>query len=287
MAQTPPRVIFTHIPKTAGSTMYSILQELYGKNLFSLYGIANEPTLLTELITASHKNPDAIWGVSAHIPYGIHARLEGGPWQYFTMLRDPMKRVLSLYYYVRRVKDHPHHIDSHTLPLDAYLQKYPHVATIHIRYLLGLDPNSAKPTFSSHTPLPENALEIAKQRLANDYAAFGLTERFDESFLLLRQTFGWRPIGFMSKNVNTTKRDTLSPEALDVLRKACALDIALYDYGKALFEQRLAAYQGDLTADLAQLHLANQRLAQAEALRTLPRRTARAVYRKVKKLTGK
>ncbi len=189
MAQTPPRVIFTHIPKTAGSTMYSILQQLYGQNLFSLYGIANEPILFKTLTDTSKNNPNTIWAVSAHIPYGIHEHLQGGPWQYFTMLRDPMKRVLSLYYYVRRVKDHPHHNDSLTLPLETYLQKYPHVTTIHIRYLLGLPQGSTKMSFNSHTPLPDNALEIAKQRLTNDYAAFGLTERFDESFMLLRQTF--------------------------------------------------------------------------------------------------
>lgn len=260
MAQTPPRVIFTHIPKTAGTTMFSILQNLYQNKLFSLYGNAHEAVLFETLTRESQTNPNAIQAVSAHIPYGIHAYLAGGTWQYFTMLRDPMKRVLSLYYYVRQIKEHPHHHDSLTLPLEAYLQKYPHVSTIHTRYLLGLPQDNPQTVFNAQAPLPENALDIARQRLANDYTAFGLTERFDESLLLLREALGWRNIYYESRNITRSKRETLAPETMETLRQACAIDLALYDYAKGLFEERLQQTFGERLPAMLETFQRNNRI---------------------------
>ncbi len=277
MAQTPPRVIFTHIPKTAGTTMRSVLYRQYQQTLFSLYGLMNESDVFAKLTEASRTTPDTVRAVSAHIPYGIHNYLTGESYQYFTILREPVKRAMSAYFYMRQLTNHPRNADAMQLTIVEYIQRYPFLGTVQTRYLLGMPQQNPEQILDSTAPLPENALDIAKEHLANEYATFGLTERFDESLLLLREAFGWRNIYYESQNITKSKRDNLTPETMDALRQACAIDIALYDYAKGLFEQRLQQQFGDHLPAMLQTFQRNNRI--YNQLRRVKNKTIRVVAR--------
>lgn len=261
MAQTPPRVIFTHVPKSAGSTMKTVLYRQYHEKMFQFYAGVYGTTeqLLRAVVQKSETNPDALQAISGHVPYGLHNRIQG-QWQYFIILRDPVKRALSAYFYARSVSNHPKHDDALRLSAVEYLAQNPSFATLHIRYLLGMPADKPNQAIDAHAVLPDNALEIAKQRLVNDYTAFGLTERLDESLLLLREVFGWRNIYYESRNITRGKPTSTPVETVDALREACALDIALYDYAKGLFEERLQQTFGDRLPALLATFQRNNRL---------------------------
>ena len=44
---------------------------------------------------------DRVHYISGHIPYGVH-RLFGTPAKYFTLVRDPVERVISNFFWFRR-----------------------------------------------------------------------------------------------------------------------------------------------------------------------------------------
>lgn len=246
---TASRVIFTHIPKTAGSTLLTILIREYGDTLFRFYEIyAPNKTLFNQLTEQAACQPERIRAVSGHVPYGIHAHL-GGQWQYFTVLRDPVKRLISNYYHILADTHHFNYDRVKGLTLEQYAQTMPAVGELQTRYLLGMPQDEPEKVFMPRAPLPADALEQAKQRLTDDYAAFGVMERFDESMLLLQKAFGWRSVRYHSRNVAVNKPKTYSPETMAVIHAACTLDQALYDYAKQLFEQRLEQAFGASLAD--------------------------------------
>lgn len=109
-------LIFVHIPKTAGTAITTELQKKYGVEHIYTYrplGISpyvsdvhsgrwnsnkeilsfeNEPFFIEELI----ENQEKIKCVVGHIPYGVHRYLSK-KCKYFTIIRDPVERIWSLY----------------------------------------------------------------------------------------------------------------------------------------------------------------------------------------------
>ena len=82
-------------------------------------------------------------------------------------------------------------------------------------------------------------------------AAFGLTERFDESMALLSFTFGWPAVGAVQKLRVATDRppeDELDEALVQRIHALNPLDTVLYAEGERLFEQRLSAMVTALNA---------------------------------------
>jgi hypothetical protein len=83
-------------------------------------------------------------------------------------------------------------------------------------------------------------LETACKNLAS-MLGFGLLERFQESIHMLSYLFGWRPIPDSLRLNEAPQRlaaDRLPASALARLAGYNELDVKLYDYARALFEQR-------------------------------------------------
>src|ERR1700730_11295873 len=94
-------LIFPHIPKTGGSTLYKILKGQYSR--------AQTLRLEDSQIAAFKTLPAAQRGryrlIEGHLHFGLH-RFIPGPSTYITFLRRPVERVRSFYYYARSTPDH-------------------------------------------------------------------------------------------------------------------------------------------------------------------------------------
>ena len=115
-------LIFLHIPKAAGMTLHGVIERQYGKDsvLTKNASIEQVTALYDGLDDKSKENLSVIKG---HIPFGIHQFLSR-PATYITLLRDPVDRILSYYYYVLRSPDneHYHAVTSQNLSLREYLE---------------------------------------------------------------------------------------------------------------------------------------------------------------------
>ncbi|MCG3141451.1 MAG: hypothetical protein HDKAJFGB_02736 [Anaerolineae bacterium] len=236
-------LIFVHIPKVAGSTVNSIIQRMYPADEIYSFHTPHDGAL--ERLQAMPKDQKRKFRViKGHIGFGLDEILPQ-PSTYFTMLRDPIERVISDYYYVRRTPIHPFHqtIIANNLSLDAYIRSgMSKVASDNgqTRFVGG------GPKGASHIPfgkLTRDILECAKENLSKKCAAVGLVEQFDESMLLAQHTFGWTTPWYQKKNVtkNRIMADALDAATLNLIRENNQLDMELHAFAKQLFVQQLRA----------------------------------------------
>jgi len=238
-----PVDFFIHIPKTAGSTLEHIIAEQY-----PVGGVLNLRRLALgeeEQVQRIRAMPPATRVVSGHLHYGYTAQVPGS-WRAFTMLRDPIERVISLYYYIAREPRHITHeaFKRGKITMEKLAMRQGRVQAC---FLAGIAPKQ---------PCPDDELlEQAKANLESNVTAFGLTERFDESLLLFNRALGWQVRGYVRQNVtkNRPTQDAIADRDLAVIRAHKGVDQELYDFAKSLFEQRIAAQPPGFAQELTSL----------------------------------
>src|SRR6476661_8236883 len=99
-------IIFLHVPKTAGTTLNRLIEWEYP--ISQMYSI--DPVLFewsaAHLRKLSKQRLAKIRIFKGHMLFGLHEVLPQ-PSTYITVLRDPVERVLSAFYYMRTYKLHP------------------------------------------------------------------------------------------------------------------------------------------------------------------------------------
>ncbi len=239
-APPPPVVLFMHIPKAAGLTLgdyvYSQCRAeeagdadvLNAGVAYLNYGFIKEPELAIPDHVRVLLSRSDLRAVIGHFWFGLHQEVER-PSTYITMLRNPIDRVSSLYYYAKI---------NETMTLDEFMDQPPfkEVDNDQTRRIAGVDP-----------PIGEcdrAMLEQAKEHLRRHFSVVGTTERFDESLLLLKRKLGWnKEIISYPRNVNTARPETrsLSPKTIEAIRKRNELDLELWEYASQLLDEAILA----------------------------------------------
>jgi hypothetical protein len=232
-------VIFLHIGKTAGSTLRQILKRQYPPAQVMTVRAHRRPREETlaefaRLPEQERVRPRLIMG---HTVFGLHERVPR-PSTYITMLRNPVKLAHSQFRYVLRTPTHRHHEAALGMTLAQYVES---------GIALEMD-NSQTRALSGDLDTPYGActdemLERAKRHLDVHFSWVGLTERFDESILLLRHAFGWKDVRYVSVKVARRRAD-IAPDDRTLLERQNRLDLALYDHARAIVERRIAEADG-------------------------------------------
>ena len=99
-------IIFLHVPKTAGTTLNRLIEWEY--NLFEMYSV--DPVLFrwsaAHLRKLSQRRLQKTRMFKGHMLFGLHEVLPQ-PATYITVLRDPIDRMISAFYFMRTYKLHP------------------------------------------------------------------------------------------------------------------------------------------------------------------------------------
>src|SRR5438876_9976046 len=95
-----PLLVFVHIPKTAGTTISTILHHHYGprSRRINTSGAAHDAGRLQERVTAALAEP-TVQVVQGHISFGVSELLPADA-RYATLLRDPVERTLSEFHHL-------------------------------------------------------------------------------------------------------------------------------------------------------------------------------------------
>jgi hypothetical protein len=250
---------FLHIPKTAGTTLITILDSYFDSNSILRAHSWNE------LLPQIPQDFSEYKFVRGHFGYSI-TRLLKNP-ICITMLRDPTELVISA---IKMLSRQEEDIARFRLPKDKtlselvigpYLEglKNPQTHWLVIEQdIIARTKEFSRKELESYRPeedpnlLPkisyENFLKIAKKRIS-EFAFVGLVEKMEESLFLLHYTFGWKPMrNKVRKNVSPLLNNEISDEAMKKLNKNTKIDQKLYRYGKNLFEERYSRMIKDLTS---------------------------------------
>jgi len=249
-------LLFLHIPKTAGTTLnYIIRQNYHASEIFALG--ENTQASIREFVALDEANRHKIRLLQGHMAYGLHSYM-APPTTYFTILRDPVERIISYYYFVRRISHHYLHdfVVDNDLSLLEYLDSRQSIMMDNFQTRLVSGVWDRFP----FGECPDDILEQAKDNLRKHFAVVGLTEKFDETLLLLKTAFGWRNIYYTSQNVTSNRpaKDNLPEEALAAVLRANQLDVALYAYAQQLFAEQIESLGPGFAASLAQFQAANR-----------------------------
>lgn len=285
-------VVFLHIPKTAGMTVRQIIERNYPRRERFLLplppaameagaagagraGVTPSPRAgferLARLPADRRRGLRMVYG---HTVFGVHEALPG-PATYVTMLREPIARVLSTYHYLRRRPEHPLHGRAMAMSLLDYARSdlVHDKDNLQTRILAG--------AFEDPGPCTDQTLERARRNLDEHFAAVGLTERFDQTVLLWGHVLGWRKLHYVSRNVTRSgPREAPPAEAVEAVRDANRLDLALYGHVAGRFDADLARLP-DLDERLARFRRRNRvfRRVYPAGVKPLLRRVKRAVAR--------
>jgi hypothetical protein len=249
-------IIFLHIPKTAGTTLDQIIYRHYPFNkVYQTGSIAQQGVRdYINMNKAAQANYRILKG---HLNFGIHQHVPN-QWAYFTFLREPIDRTISHFYFIAQNKNHTLYnlIQEQKMGIKEYLEAGldPMLFNAHTRLLSGVWDNNPAGTCTT------DDLRMAKENLKAHIKVIGLTERFDESLLLLRQAFGWHSIYYIPQNVtsNRPKKDELDQETLMAIENANELDLELYEYALPLFEEQIERYGPDFTRDFLRFRFRNR-----------------------------
>ncbi len=223
------KIIFLHIPKTAGTTLTTIIKRNYRENeIVQLY----QPQTFHAELTAALQNDEKKM-LFGHFPF--HPDIATSQAYVFAFMRDPIARTVSNYFHLKSSKNPEHKKWLQNVPtfLDFLQQKQ--AFNWQARHLSG---------FKGITPFKSDlsaSLEMATSNLLR-LNFVGLTENFSDSLLCIGQDLGWIKLNHFNKNVHYRGDEAkeLAMKYYDEIAEQNQLDLALYKIAKQRFEERKA-----------------------------------------------
>jgi Galactose-3-O-sulfotransferase len=247
MSSRSETLIFLHIPKTGGTTLYKILQQHYSlAETLNLDGPQSHIAQFRALPATQRVRYRLIRG---HLHFGLH-RLIPTASTYITLLRNPIERLLSFYCYARSHRDHYLYpvLTKERLDLKTMLAREVTLELFNRQTRLLAGDEWEDP----QRPVTRATLERAEANLRAHFLVVGLLEEFDASVMLLHHLIGL-PLPFYTKvNVTKDKPDvaSLDAETRGLLEDANRFDLELYEYARELFGKQCRAAGNSFTVEL-------------------------------------
>lgn len=230
---------FLHIPKTAGTSMSSELDRLRPPytNISVDYersDLSHDVAVKQAVAQFATTQIGAARSASGHVPLAVLDEVVGQRpgLRLFTLLRDPVARVVSDYTY-QTTPAHP--------PFEAFKKRYPSIED----YVLAPTEQNKMMSFLSPGQNGQTFDQAYKQ-IEQRFTFIGVTELYDMSFNIITRLMG-KPAHSEERRRATSAeakaRVTLSPSLVTLIRQANHLDQALYDRVAGALLPKYAAWQ--------------------------------------------
>jgi len=248
----PAALVFLHVPKTAGSSLTRIVLAQYNKEQIFATEIGRLKASIEEFKTSPESLRVRYRLVYGHMTFGLHSWLPQ-PASYLAMLREPIDRVVSLYYYLRESPGHHlyDYVTGNQVTLEEYVSSGITSATDNqmVRLISGGADQPVALYDHGGVPFGEvsrTLLDQAKKNLVEHFSVVGLTEQFDRSVELMATVYGWNVSAYERVNV-TKKRPAvrdLPRRTRKLIERHNELDLELYEFARQQFKRLCSQHLG-------------------------------------------
>ncbi|MEN8154841.1 MAG: sulfotransferase family 2 domain-containing protein [Acidobacteriota bacterium] len=229
------RGIFFHIPKTGGMTLYDIIEREYSEDERFKIAPNDIEGSARRFVQSSNNNDIRI--VYGHMNFGLHRGFQDSV-KYFTILRDPVKRIISVYNYAKEEKYHHlnKYIKENKISLSDFIESTKRVQfnNAMVRSISGI---GGKYKFNEGG---SELRDIAVNNIENFFIITGFIDYYDEVLVLLKNHFNWSVPFYIKKNVTKNKPDIENrDEVNEIIGSYNKLDVELYDLCRVRFLEKI------------------------------------------------
>ena len=250
-------IIFLHIPKAAGMTIYSILRNQYNETESHLLQGNTILQAIEDLKKLPPESKNKIRLLYGHMHFGLHRQFTAKT-SYFTLLREPVDRIISHYYYV--LKTPSHYLHEKVLKYKMNLKEYvssgisKELNNSQLRYI------SAGDSRIDLNKCSHDLIDKTQTILDNFFVVVGIKEFFDETMIMLRKALNWkRPPVYIKQNVTKTriKKEELDNDTMETIKKYNQLDIGLYHAAAVDFKKKMKSFGDSFQEELKAFKILN------------------------------
>lgn len=212
--------VFIHIPKTGGTTLEHILKQQYGQD--ELYALRpRKGVVLNSFLTLSPSEMNSIKVLKGHLTFGVHEKIRDiANIKYFSMIRKPENRLVSLYRHIQRDIKHPQHHKFKGFTFSEFLNN-PYSTRYQNHQIFQL--TATKPNNKNF----KNLLVMIEEH----YSFVGVQEKYNASLQRLSTIMKWnQPFEIIKRNVSTENTYNLNTDERKLIRRENQFDYKLYDY---------------------------------------------------------
>ena len=209
--------------------------------------------LIDDFIKLSAEQKQKVKFIRGHFEFGLHKYIPYSS-TYITLLRHPVERVISWYYFLKQSKNPNSKAYTEGVlkskDFNDFIQRGRAGRNSLIRQI-------CTPEEWQSAESPSDKLDIAKENLTR-YFKFGILEKFDESLILLKGHFGWQEIPIYFK-ANVTKdrpsMDELPESTIETILDYFDLDNELFQFAKGIIADKINNAPETFAEELAKLKL--------------------------------
>jgi hypothetical protein len=229
------QIFFMHIPKCAGTALKDIVSKILGHQ--NVYHIT--PEIIKKNVLDESIRHRFVWG---HFPYRFLQQMQT-PITRVSFLRDPVDRVISLYYYWRSSDlDQVGPKLAKELSLLDFLGSKNRAVRMQVENIQAWHfIDHYAPVFRNKymtreaDPSYDDLLDVAKAHL-DEFEYVGLTEHFDQSVKDICEVYGWpvpKSVPRVNKTVGRPRVSMISDTERERILELNKVDVGLYEYVKA------------------------------------------------------
>lgn len=221
---TKNRLLFIHLPKTGGSTMYHIITNQIFQGESNCLSVGNQEQV-KQFQELTFEQVSAYKVIAGHINFMLAKNKFGESIRQFftfTVLRNPVAQMISLYQYILQTPKHLQHNKVKNLSFEEFIDSDLYTPNIQCKII-------------SNQPSCQTTLEI----LRNHFDCFGTIENFDRIMEEVCQHFGKAVPSYriLNKSQKIVDQEAINYSLLDKIISRNEQDVKLYTILKAREEE--------------------------------------------------
>ena len=250
-------LFFLHLPRTAGTTLNAILHDnfppeavlsVYTREDYQRCRMLDAAELEHIRLIEGHLQPESFEPPS----------LYGRPLRMFTLLREPLDRLVSEYVFQKSwPENHLYaYLNENGISFREYLTSDVPLLKFRGKNFVS---HCLAGVFAQDRDMGE-VLALAKKHLAECFCVVGIQERFDESLLLLAGEIGLQKLCYERRNMlRPGATSGVSAEDRALAASLNSADLELYAFARGLFERRVEAAGPAFAARLREFRFLNEK----------------------------